>query len=120
MWREQEDKCQRGWNPKCLKNLVYIGDDTMNDLTISEQAFGRMMANSSTERGPDRDKHGQRRANMEKGERKLRVVAKQQRQISEARRRSDSLINYRPQNTMQRNEPSLHVLVPIHSLQLNP
>lgn len=78
------------------------------------------MAHSGTKRSPDRDKHGQRRANMEKGESKLRVVAKQQRQISEARRRSDGLIDDRPQNAMQRNEPSLHMLAPIHSLQLNP
>jgi len=57
---------------------------------------------------------------MQERKREAGIVPQQQRQIRKASRRSDSLVDNGPQNAMQRDEPSLHFLTPIHSLQLNP
>ncbi|KAG0575509.1 hypothetical protein KC19_5G009200 [Ceratodon purpureus] len=78
------------------------------------------MSHGAAESSPDGDQHRQRGAHMEEREREARVVPQQQRQIREARRGSDGLVDHRPQNAVQRHEPALHVLAPVHSLQLNP
>lgn len=57
---------------------------------------------------------------MQEREREAGLIPQQQRQVRKARRGSDGLVDDRPQNAMHRHEPSLHMLTPIHGLQLNP
>lgn len=78
------------------------------------------MTHGAAQGSPDGDQHRQRRAHMKEREREAGIVPQQERQVSEARCGSDGFVYDRPQNAVQRHEPTLHVLATVHGLQLNP